>query len=143
MGLPGSMNRKRTPVCSDQSNMALLVPSGPFHVRDVAPSWRMFFPIGEVNLWADNFAIPVGTQNAEGAKEFTDSMLEPENIAAATDFDAYAASIPASREFIDEAVVNDEGICSEEDIEARYVGNRLCSVEARDLRTRVWTGVRS
>lgn len=27
-GLPGSMNRRRTPVRSDQSNMALLVPSG-------------------------------------------------------------------------------------------------------------------
>ncbi len=117
--------------------------NGPFRVREEAPSWRMLFPKEGVNLWADNFAIPVGAQNVEGAKAFINFMLEPENIAAATNFNGYANSIPASRDFIDESVVNDRGIYPGEDIETRYVGNRLCSVEARDLRNRVWTRVRS
>ena len=39
-----------------------------------------------VPFWNDNFAVPVGAKNPEGAKTFINWMMQPENIAAASNF---------------------------------------------------------
>ncbi len=117
--------------------------NGPFRVRSEVPAWQMMFPKEGVNLWADNFSIPVGANNVENAKTFINWMMDPENIAEATNFNGYANSIEGADAFTDPAVVQDTGINPGPDVESRYVANQLCSVAARDLRNRVWTRLRS
>ncbi|WP_338471465.1 ABC transporter substrate-binding protein [Niallia sp. XMNu-256] len=60
------------------------------------------------NLWFDNMVIPKTAKNVEGAHQFINFMLDPENAAQNTDYVSYSTPNKAALQFLDEEVVNDE-----------------------------------
>ena len=60
------------------------------------------------NLWFDNMVIPKTAKNVEGAHQFINFMLDPENAAQNTDYVSYSTPNKAALELLDEEVVNDE-----------------------------------
>lgn len=60
------------------------------------------------NLWFDNMVIPKTAKNIEGAHQFINFMLDPENAAQNTDYVGYATPNKAAYELLDEEVISDE-----------------------------------
>jgi spermidine/putrescine transport system substrate-binding protein len=103
------------------------------------PSAIYVYPKEGLTLWMDNFAVPKGAPHLEEAKTFINWMLEPRNIAAASNFTGYNNAIPAASEFLDSALREDIAVVAPKEFEARFRPVQDCSDEARALRNRVWT----
>ncbi len=60
------------------------------------------------NLWFDNMVIPTCAKNVDGAHQFINFMLDPENAATNADYVGYATPNVAALELMDEEVTGDE-----------------------------------
>ena len=110
-----------------------------YRTRDTLKSAVFVFPKEGIPFWSDNFVIPAGAKNPEGAKVFINWMMAPENIAIASNFTGYNNSIKGADALMDEALRNDLAINPGPDMVARMRPNQICSAAAMDLRNRVWT----
>lgn len=97
------------------------------------------FPKEGIPFWNDNFAIPTGAKNPDGAKKFINWMMAPENIAAASNFTGYNNAIAGSGKFMDAALQADPGVNPSEEMRKRFHPNKVCSATAIELRSKVWT----
>jgi spermidine/putrescine-binding protein len=61
-------------------------------------------------MWFDQMAIPVDAPNPEGAHAFLNFIMDPENMAAASNYVYYANGNLASQEFLNEDVIGDPAI---------------------------------
>ena len=104
------------------------------------PSLEYVYPSEGLNLWQDNFAIPVGAQNVDNAKIFIDWMMDPENIGEATNFVGYDNGITGSDAFMVEELAGNPAVIIPEDKKALATPTEGCPVEAIDLYDQVWTG---
>jgi putrescine transport system substrate-binding protein len=92
-------------------------------------------------MWFDQMAIPADARNVEEAHEFLNFIMEPEVIAKATNYVYFANGNEASKEFIDEEILEDPAIYpTGEALE------KLFTVQAYDPRTqrlitRTWTRI--
>jgi spermidine/putrescine transport system substrate-binding protein len=89
-------------------------------------------------IWQDNLAIPVGAPNAYTAMVFMNYLNEPEVAAQNAEWVGYGTPNAAAKDFIDPAILEDEGIYPPEDVSARLqwiedVGDAL------ELYDRIWT----
>lgn len=100
------------------------------------------YPKEGINLWADNLAVPVGAKNVEEAKTFINWMMDPKNIAEATNFTGYMNAVPASAEFLDPALAKDPAVVPPKEDEALMKMAPGCSAKAKELMDKVWTNVR-
>ena len=103
------------------------------------PSAVYVYPKEGLTLWMDNFAVPKGAPHPEEAKVFINWMLEPRNIAAASNFTGYNNAVPAASEFLEASLREDPAVVTPKELEARFRPAQDCSDEARALRNRVWT----
>ncbi len=60
------------------------------------------------NIWVDSMVIPKTCNNPEGANEFINFMLRPENMAKNAEYVGYSTPMKNPEKYLDEDVVNDE-----------------------------------
>ena len=74
------------------------------------PNLQYVYPAEGINLWSDNFAVPVGAQNVDNAKIFINWMMDPENMAIAVNAQGYASGISGTNELMDESLKSSSAI---------------------------------
>ncbi|WP_170383873.1 polyamine ABC transporter substrate-binding protein [Ruegeria atlantica] len=94
-------------------------------------------------MWFDQLAIPADAPNPEGAHKFINFMLEPQNMAAASNYVYYANGNKAAQEFLAEDVIGDPAIYPSEDaMNNTYVKGPYPQKTQRVV-TRMWTKIKS
>lgn len=111
--------------------------------REGLPTATYVYPKEGLDFWTDNFMVPVDAPNPENAKIFINWMMDPENIAIASNFTGYMNAIRGSSEFLDESLKNDPAVNMPEEYTDRLRPAQNCSAEAVELRDRVWTRLKS
>ena len=107
------------------------------------PSLVYVYPSDGLTLWQDNFAVPSGAPNLEQAKVFINWMLDPRNIAEATNWNAYGNAIVGSDAFVDPDLASSPMVVPGPEQLAFAAPVESCSIEAIDLYDRLWTSFRS
>ena len=94
-------------------------------------------------MWFDQMAIPVDAPNPEGAHAFLDFILDPVNMAAASNYVYYANGNEASKELLLEDVIGDPAIYPDDaTLETLYTTTPY-DARAQRFVTRMWTRVKS
>ena len=94
-------------------------------------------------MWFDNMAIPVDAPNPDGAHKFLNFIMDPQNMAAASNYVYYANGNKASQGFLVEDVIGDTAIYPDEaTLENLYTTTPYDSKVQRVV-TRLWTKVKS
>lgn len=94
-------------------------------------------------MWFDQMAIPVDAPNPDGAHTFLNFIMDPENMAAASNYVYYANGNKASQEFLIEDVIGDPAIYPDEaTLENLYTTSPYDPKVQRTV-TRLWTKVKS
>ncbi len=106
------------------------------------PTAEYVYPKEGMSLWADNFAVPVGAKNVEEAKIFINWMMDPKNIAEASNFTGYMGAIPSAAPYLDDAMKTDPAVVPPEGTDKLFVMATPCSAKAKELMDKVWTNVR-
>lgn len=94
-------------------------------------------------MWFDQMAIPADAPNPEEAHEFLNFIMEPENIAAASNYVYYANGNLASQPLLEEDVIGDTAIYPDADtVERLYT---ILPYDPRTTRviTRTWTTIKT
>jgi putrescine transport system substrate-binding protein len=95
-------------------------------------------------LWFDQMAIPADAPNPEEAHVFINYMMKPEVIAKASNVTSYANGNLASKEFLDESVLDDPRVYPDEEVVKRLF--TVATVEDPKIQrtiTRAWTRAKS
>jgi putrescine transport system substrate-binding protein len=94
-------------------------------------------------MWFDNMAIPVDAPNPEGAHAFLNFIMDPQNMAAASNYVYYANGNKASQDYLIEDVIGDTAIYPDADtLENLYTVSPYDQKLNRTV-TRLWTKVKS
>ncbi|XDA98282.1 polyamine ABC transporter substrate-binding protein [Sulfitobacter sp. LCG007] len=94
-------------------------------------------------MWFDQMAIPVDAPHPEAAHKFLNFIMDPENMAAASNYVYYANGNKASQEFLAEDVIGDTAIYPDEaTLENLYTVTPYEPKVQRTV-TRLWTKVKS
>ncbi|HYD98501.1 MAG TPA: extracellular solute-binding protein [Alphaproteobacteria bacterium] len=101
------------------------------------------YPKEGLSFWNDNFMVAKGAKNIDNAKTFINWMMEPKNIAAASNYTGYMNGVPSSVEFLKAEMKADPAVVAPAGTEKLFVPTKTCSEAARDLRNKVWTRLRS
>jgi spermidine/putrescine transport system substrate-binding protein len=100
------------------------------------------YPKEGLDVWSDNFAVPKGAPNFENAKIFLNWIMEPKNIAEASNFLGYNNAIPASAPLLSDALRNEPAVNTPPEMLARLRPLGNCGPASLDLRDKVWTRLR-
>ena len=102
-----------------------------------------YIPKEGAHLWVDIMAIPRDARHPDNAHKLISYLLQPQAMAGITNYVAYANPVPASKEFVDEAILSDVGIYpSDEVMEKLFTIGDLPQNVHRAM-TRAWTRVRT
>ena len=94
-------------------------------------------------MWFDMFAIPADAPHPGNAHIFLNYMMEPEVIAAASNYVSYANGNLASLPFVNEDIRNDTSVYPDAEVKKKLTPHMAESQEySRDL-NRAWTRVRT
>ncbi|SNT38436.1 polyamine ABC transporter substrate-binding protein [Tropicimonas sediminicola] len=94
-------------------------------------------------MWFDQMAIPADAPNSDAAHAFVNFMLDPENIAAVSNYVYYANGNLPAQEFLEAEVIGDPAIYPDsETLESLWVFNGWDPKTLR-LGTRLWTKIKS
>ena len=94
-------------------------------------------------MWFDQMAIPADAPNPEGAHAFINFMMDPQNIAQASNYVWYANGNIDSQQYLDEEVLNNPAIYpDEETLENLYTTTPYPPRVQRTV-TRLWTSIKS
>ena len=94
-------------------------------------------------LWVDVMAIPADAPHPEQALAFIDFMLQPANIAAASNYVYYANPNLAATELLDEELRNHPGIYPEASVKQKlFVLKERNDREIRNI-NRMWTRIKA
>ena len=107
------------------------------------PTALYVYPKEGINFWADNFIVPKGAPHKEAAKTFINWMMDPANIAAASNFTGYMSAIKGAEEFMTETLRNDPAVNMPAAYADRLRPARDCPAKARELRDKVWTRLKT
>lgn len=114
--------------------------NGAYHrAHEQRDSLVYVYPKEGVAAFIDNFAIPKGATNVAEAHVFINWMMQPENIAAASNFAKYNNAISGAEKFMDKTLFDDPAINTPADKLDRLRPFELCSPKALKLRSAVWT----
>lgn len=94
-------------------------------------------------VWTDVFAIPVDAPSAANAHAFLNYIMEPEVVAAVSNYVAYANANSASEAMVDEAVRNDPGIYPPEATRERFIVLKTPTDAQIRSMNRLWTRVKT
>jgi spermidine/putrescine transport system substrate-binding protein len=107
--------------------------------KEKLPTAVYVYPKEGTGFWADNFAVPKGAPNLENAKTFINWMLDPQNIAVASNFTGYMNAINGSDAYLDAALKEDPAVNMPAAYAERLRPAQSCPTAARELRDKVWT----
>lgn len=102
-----------------------------------------YVPKSGAPAWADCMAIPADAQNVENAHKFLNFMMEPEVIAACTNYTGYANAVLPALEFVDEAVRNDPAVYPDDTVKSRLWAQKALTEEQGRAITRIWTDIKA
>ncbi|QDY71561.1 polyamine ABC transporter substrate-binding protein [Qingshengfaniella alkalisoli] len=94
-------------------------------------------------MWFDQMAIPADAPNPDGAHVFLNFIMDPENMAAASNYVYYANGNKASQEFLNEDVIGDTAIYPDEDTMNNLFTTTPYEPKVQRTVTRLWTKVKS
>ena len=94
-------------------------------------------------MWFDQMAIPVDAPNPEGAHVFLNFIMDPENMAAASNYVYYANGNKASQEYLVEDVIGDPAIYPDEATLENLFTTRPYDAKVQRVVTRLWTKIKS
>ncbi|WP_186400688.1 polyamine ABC transporter substrate-binding protein [Stappia sp. P2PMeth1] len=94
-------------------------------------------------MWFDNMAIPADAPHVEEAHAFIDYIMRPEVIAKATNYVFYANGNIASKEFVDQEILDDTAIYPSEETVAKLFTTTTKPPAALRAMTREWTKVKT
>ncbi|MEK1907876.1 MAG: extracellular solute-binding protein [Pseudomonas sp.] len=114
--------------------------NGAFHrAKEQRASLTYVYPKEGISTFIDNFVIPKGATNVAEAHVFINWMMQPENIAAASNFAKYNNAIAGSEKFMEKALFDDPAINTPADKLERLRPFKLCSPKSLSMRSKVWT----
>ncbi len=94
-------------------------------------------------MWFDQMAIPADAPNPDGAHAFLNFIMDPHNIAAATNYVWYANGNKASQEFIDPEILEDPAIYPDEATLENLYTLTPYAPKVQRVVTRMWTRIKS
>ena len=94
-------------------------------------------------VWFDQMAIPADAPNPEGAHAFLNFMLNPENIAAVSNYVQYANGNLSSQQFLDADVIGNAAIYPGVEALASLRVSEKWDVETVRRANRLWTKIKS
>ncbi|KVC98361.1 spermidine/putrescine ABC transporter substrate-binding protein [Burkholderia ubonensis] len=104
----------------------------------VLPTIVFMYPREGVHQYVDNFVIPSAAQNRDNAYRFINWMMEPRNIAEASNFNRYHDAIVGSTQFLTPELQKDPTINPPPEFQKRLKPMKICSPAAMALRDKVW-----
>ena len=107
------------------------------------PNLVYVYPSDGLTLWQDNFAVPTGAPNFEQAQVFINWMMDPANIAEATNWNAYGNAIVGSDASVDAELASSPMVVPGSQELSYAAPVESCPIEAIDLYDRLWTSFRS
>jgi len=94
-------------------------------------------------LWFDMMGIPADAKNVDNAYKFINYILEPQVVAAITNYVSYANPNPASERYIDPEILADTGIYPDPATRAKLWTAEVLPPNINRIITRTWTSVKS
>ncbi len=94
-------------------------------------------------MWFDQMAIPVDAPNPEGAHVFLNFIMDPQNMAAASNYVYFANGNAASQEFLEEDVIGDLAIYPDEATLENLYTTSPYAPKVQRVVTRLWTKIKS
>lgn len=96
------------------------------------------YPSDGLTLWQDNFAVVTDSPNVENAKVFINWMMDPEHIAAASNWNGYPNAIEGSEEFLTEATTQSPMVMPPPGALDEAVLVEACSDKSVELYAQSW-----
>jgi spermidine/putrescine transport system substrate-binding protein len=103
------------------------------------PDIEYIYPSEGLNFWSDHMAVPVGAPNLDNAKIFMNWMMDPKNIAEASNYNGYNNSIVGSEAFLDAELTGDPAVIVPAEFTSLLSPVPNCGEVARELYTQVFT----
>ena len=94
-------------------------------------------------MWFDMMAIPADAPNPDGAHKFLNFIMDPENMAAASNYVYYANGNLGSQKYLSEDVIGDPAIYPDEETLKHLYTNRPYPAKIQRVVTRLWTKIKS
>ncbi|MBE9637614.1 polyamine ABC transporter substrate-binding protein [Salipiger mangrovisoli] len=94
-------------------------------------------------MWFDEMAIPVDAPNPDGAHVFLNFIMDPENMAAASNYVYYANGNKASQAFLADDVIGDPAIYPSEEALENLFTTTPYEPKVQRVVTRLWTKIKS
>ena len=94
-------------------------------------------------MWFDMMAIPVDAPNPDGAHKFLNFIMDPENIAAASNYVYYANGNKASQKYLVEDVIGDTAIYPDAETIKNLYTTTPYPAKVQRIVTRMWTRIKS
>ena len=94
-------------------------------------------------MWFDQMAIPVDAPNPDAAHTFLNFIMDPENMATASNYVYYANGNKASQEFLNEDVIGDPAIYPTPEAMDNTFTTTPYEPKVQRVVTRLWTKIKS
>ena len=94
-------------------------------------------------MWFDQMAIPADAPNPEGAHAFLNFIMDPQNMAAASNYVYFANGNEASQEYLNEDVIGDTAIYPDQETLANTYTFTPYDSRTQRMVTRMWTRIKS
>jgi putrescine transport system substrate-binding protein len=91
----------------------------------------------------DALLIPAGASHPQAAHQFLEFMLQPQVIAAVTNFIHYANDNLAANAYVDPQILNDPSVYPTPQVEARLYESAEVAPALERIRTRTWTRIKT
>ncbi len=94
-------------------------------------------------MWFDQMAIPADAPNPDGAHKFLNFIMDPENIAAATNYVYYANGNKESQKYVLPEILEDPAIYPDEETLQNLYTTTPYEAKVQRVVTRLWTRIKS
>jgi len=91
----------------------------------------------------DALLIPAGAPHPQAAHRFLEFMLQPQVIAAVTNYIHYANDNLAANAYVDPQILNDPSVYPTPEVEARLYESAEVAPALERIRTRTWTRIKT
>ena len=91
----------------------------------------------------DALLIPAGAPHPQAAHQFLEFMLQPQVIAAVTNYIHYANDNLAANAYVDPQILNDPSVYPTPEVEARLYESAEVAPALERIRTRTWTRIKT
>ncbi|MEY8840634.1 extracellular solute-binding protein [Cribrihabitans sp. XS_ASV171] len=109
--------------------------------REEGANTEYAFPTQGYVVWMDNVVLLKDAPNRENALKFMDFLLEPENIAAVTNYARYNAGVTGASEFVDPALAEQpESNPPAEAGDPVFI--QVCDRETQEVYDQIWTNLK-